>query len=365
MSKSLVVGSHHLAREFALLGHSVLHICTPVTPAHLLRRSARERVAAWKRGVIRHRENLQEIVPLALVPWQISRYFGLSAYVRSTLRLQGQIRRAGFGQPDLLLVDEPRMVGICEMLRAKQTIYRATDLYAVMRSDPSVNVAERAALGRADAMIATSGPVLEHLRSFDAGKPALVIENGVDATHFSTPQPIPALYRELPHPRLLYVGTLDHRFDFEVINSLARLAPELQVVIAGPARVPIERLQATLPNLLYLGPVAYEDVPALMQHADIGLLPLNDEPSNRGRSPMKFYEYAAAGLPVVARKTPELERRAGRFIHLYKDVETMLSLIRQILAAKPVRSEIAESAIMHSWSGKALQVLEFAANLPR
>ncbi len=36
------------------------------------------------------------------------------------------------------------------------------------------------------------------------------------------------------------------------------------------------------------------------------MLPLSEHPTNAGRSPMKLYEYLAAGLRVVARRTPAL-----------------------------------------------------------
>ena len=32
-------------------------------------------------------------------------------------------------------------------------------------------------------------------------------------------------------------------------------------------------------------------------------------PANNGRSPMKFYEYLAAGIPVFTRATDEIKRR--------------------------------------------------------
>jgi len=360
MSRSLVVGSHHLAREFTALGHEVLHISTPVTLAHLPRSQSRERVAAWKRGVITHARDIREIVPLALLPWQLARYFGLNAYMRSVPQLKRQIREAGFGRTDLLLIDEPRMIGLCERLAPRQVIYRATDLYAAMRCDPSVEAAERETIRRSQALIGTAAPVLDHLRSFDREKPSLLVENGVDLAHFSQPRPVPALYRGLDRPRLLYVGALDRRFDFATVAALAKEAPDLRIILAGPVLVPVEPSVSSLANIHFAGPVPYQDVPALMQHADLGLLPLNDEPSNRGRSPMKLYEYAAAGLPVVARKTTELARRAEPFVHLYEDASGMLQRIRERLAVKTDREAIGERAEEQGWTGKARQILEFA-----
>ena len=56
MGATFVVGSHHLARQCALRGHHVLHLSTPLTPAHLARigrdEAVRVRVrstALWQR----------------------------------------------------------------------------------------------------------------------------------------------------------------------------------------------------------------------------------------------------------------------------------------------------------------------------
>ncbi|MCX7959568.1 MAG: glycosyltransferase, partial [Deltaproteobacteria bacterium] len=57
----------------------------------------------------------------------------------------------------------------------------------------------------------------------------------------------------------------------------------------------------SLPNVVYLGPKKYSEIPSLLKACDIGLIPFK-----KGRltefveKPLKYYEYLAAGLPVVA-----------------------------------------------------------------
>ena len=62
---------------------------------------------------------------------------------------------------------------------------------------------------------------------------------------------------------------------------------------------------ATLPNVLFTGAVPHAHMPAILAHADVGVAPFEigaHEPLSLGFywSPLKMFEYMAAGLPVVA-----------------------------------------------------------------
>jgi glycosyltransferase involved in cell wall biosynthesis len=74
----------------------------------------------------------------------------------------------------------------------------------------------------------------------------------------------------------------------------------------GPERAQAERLAATWPGrFTFTGAVPYEQVPGLLAGASMGVAPFNTAPHPALRaagffwSPLKVYEYMAAGLPVV------------------------------------------------------------------
>ncbi|MFO7166580.1 MAG: glycosyltransferase family 4 protein [Chloroflexota bacterium] len=74
----------------------------------------------------------------------------------------------------------------------------------------------------------------------------------------------------------------------------------------GPERQAAERLAAQWPGrFTFTGAVPYERVPELLAQADVGVAPFNTAPHPALRaagffwSPLKVYEYMAAGLPVV------------------------------------------------------------------
>jgi teichuronic acid biosynthesis glycosyltransferase TuaH len=172
----LVVGSHHLAREMALAGHEVWHIGPPVTPAHLFmagKRSYRRRIIESFQTTSAIQTRLTSVSPFSIFPWQIARHllkwgnlFVHSSTISTVFR-----RAVGLGPIDLLLVDDPRLVGLEKLLKPKSVFYRPTDLYSEMKRDPQLIKAERQLLSHSEGVIATSHPVLLHALTLRPGLP--------------------------------------------------------------------------------------------------------------------------------------------------------------------------------------------------
>jgi teichuronic acid biosynthesis glycosyltransferase TuaH len=94
-------------------------------------------------------------------------------------------------------------------------------------------------------------------------------------------------------------------------------------------------------------------------------MPLTAVPANEGRSPMKIFEFGAAGLPVVASTSAELRRRALPFVHLAASPAEFTALCRQVSGQeRGTSSDVArQSAAEHAWSGKAQRLFDFASSL--
>jgi len=81
----------------------------------------------------------------------------------------------------------------------------------------------------------------------------------------------------------------------------------------GPERVATERAAAGVPRVTFAGRVPHANLPTLFARADIGVAPFDVRrhgPLALGFywSPLKVFEYMAAGLPVVAPALPRLTR---------------------------------------------------------
>ncbi|MEK0312394.1 glycosyltransferase [Cohnella sp. 56] len=369
MGGPFVVGSHHLAREMKRLGHRVLHMSTPLSPMHLLKykdRDIRERIRIYRGEREAGPEQAVNSVPMSLLPWELAGPIYARTGKNWTLpRMKRLLRSQQMERVDLLLIDQPRFAGLDKVVKPAVTVYRPTDLYAQMTGDSSIAAAEAAIMASAHGLVSTSEPVLGALQPYNPALPSLLLENGVEFAHFAAGGEEPEDMRAIPGPRAVYVGALDERLDLDALRRLADAWPELGLVIIGP---PSEAAAAALggrPNVHLLGPKPYKDVPRYLHHADVALLPLSDHAANRGRSPMKLYEYAAAGLPVVVTETPELLRREEPFLYFYRQAGEFPAQVRAAIAARHGRERIRAMAERHAWDAKAAALLEFAAGLRR
>jgi glycosyltransferase involved in cell wall biosynthesis len=367
-SPVFVVGSHHLARAAARASHDVWHVSSAFSVLHLpfaLSRQdyrARARLAGSDGRLVEPR--LWESVPLTVAPWPLLRRAPRpeAGYLVALRSLRRQASRLGFQRPDLLLIDEPRMSSLIATLSPRITIYRPTDVYRDLKGDPTLVGVEQRLLPLVDGVIGTSAVVLEHVQALGQALPSLLLENGVDVDHFATPRDEPVDLAGIPRPRAIYVGALDHRFDAVTLEHAARENPQVNFVIIGGEQVFRGGVSS---NIHHLGRRSYEDVPGYLQHSDFAIMPLTSVPANEGRSPMKIFEFGAAGLPVVASTSAELRRRALPFVHLAESAQGFAASCRQVAGQeREATSEAARrSAAEHAWRGKAQRLFEFAATL--
>jgi glycosyltransferase involved in cell wall biosynthesis len=162
----------------------------------------------------------------------------------------------------------------------------------------------------------------------------LCIANGVEHAHFARTRPEPAEYREIPRPRALYVGSIAAWLDVDLLRKAALALPDLALVIIGPGS---ERLAALtgLANVHLLGARPYADIPAYMQHAEVGLIPFKRagmEGFVDDINPLKLYEYMAAGLPVLATRFRQLELLGGP-THLVDGEPAFIAVLGRLAAA--------------------------------
>jgi glycosyltransferase involved in cell wall biosynthesis len=302
----LPVNSHHLMREAASRGYRVLY----VDPIGLRRPTmSRKDVAKLGRRVRLLRAPLAPVEPRiwrlapAAIPLQDT---NLGIAVNKRL-LALQIRRALArlrADRVLLWAYPPQLVALRTEIHCELAIYHRTDDYVSL---PGVNAEllgswEIQAVENADLCIAPARAYLEGpLRN---ARNALWVPNAVDHRRFDPsrigPDPLPQIGR----PRLLVMGTFDAWVDLDLLHDVMSSRPSWTLVLAGTAKISLERL-LTLENVHFLGRVPYEDLPTLVSHCDVGLVPFRIGPVAADATPSKLYQYLAGGLPVLC--TPFLD----------------------------------------------------------
>ncbi|MGF6822454.1 teichuronic acid biosynthesis glycosyltransferase TuaH [Microbacterium sp. ZKA21] len=330
------VGSHHYARVLAGRGADVVHLSTPISLAHRVTgRVSRADLAVVPSRPRRDADGVLNIVPRTALPVPV----GAPTVAR-------MLKRAGIDTRfDAVLIDQPLLWDSSVRSLSDAVIYRPTDLY------PSgvKHRLQQQILDAVDGVIATSDEVLRGLGPLRV--PTLVLSNGADVARFAAPAGADAARAA----RCVYVGALDDRFDWARVDGWARAFGDVEFVIAGPGRSP----QPLPANVSLVGAVPYADVPALLHTARVGLLPLSDNPLNAGRSPMKLYEYFAAGLAVVARETPGIRGRSDLGIEVYTGDEDADAALERALRHPSPNVAGERAAADASWERKTDALEEF------
>jgi glycosyltransferase involved in cell wall biosynthesis len=212
-------------------------------------------------------------------------------------------------------------------------------------------------LRTADRVVVTSRG-LQSLALSVGAPAATIVGNGVEAARFDPDRVMPA---ELPgdrsRPVLGYVGSLHSWFDVPLVTALARSLPDARVVLVGPAHPEtarsLERAMGEAPNLAWLGPKPYDEVPAIVRAFRVGLIPFRRTPLTEAVNPVKLYEYAAAGVPCVAtRFTDEVEAWSPAARVAGTEAE-FIAFAKALLSDRPDPAALVAFGHRHDWDAIA------------
>jgi glycosyltransferase involved in cell wall biosynthesis len=174
----------------------------------------------------------------------------------------------------------------------------------------------------------------------------LVLPNYVNEALWPVDAPVASRLR---NPHILYAGSRGHWKDLEVVEAL--LAETLQrhrdvrLTIAGVDRTALAG-HARVELLPFDG--SYERYPRRL--ADLGasfaVVPLLDHPFNHSRSPIKFLEFAAVGIPGVFQDLPPYSavRDGEDGLKAAGDPIAWRDAIDRLVADDDLRQRLAEAA---------------------
>ena len=310
------VSKHHLARHWASKGDRVLYV---EAPFHLFSLASRPREVArlWRRfvgGPTEMEPNLWVQSYPALYPYRAGwpfTDFGPVHWLNQALvrgQLAGLCRRLGFHRP-VILVGTATVLPLLEALDPSLVFYHCSDDYTRQPTFPSSYVRwERDLIDRSDMVICTAETLRE--AKADLHPNVHTVTNGVQIKHFArTQDPAVSLapdLRGLRHPIVGYVGTVFGWLDQEMVARAAEARPDWSFVFVGPITTNVDRLRS-LPNVHLLGPRPYAELPSYLKGFDVATVPFIFHDVTMRASPIKFYEYLASGVPVVATRLPNLE----------------------------------------------------------
>ncbi len=222
--------------------------------------------------------------------------------------------------------------------------------------------------------------ISEGLKAFYIGKGVskeklLVARDGVDLQQFdiqvTSSEARQKLHLPLHEKLVVYSGSL---CDWKGVDVLARSASmfpqETRLLFVGGASSDVARLKKRYGSsrVSFLGERPYRDIPLFLKAADILVLTGSASHilSARFTSPMKLFEYMAAGRPIVASDLPSfrevLDETSAVFVSSGES-DSLTSAVSRLLRDEKLSGTLSaharKQALQHSWDGRGRALLAF------
>ena len=148
-----------------------------------------------------------------------------------------------------------------------------------------------------DAALCVSAEMEEYARNYLGIKNTIIVPNGSDPGMFKPEKKAPVLNRENKFI-VLWSGSTEYKWQgYNIVEELGKKLKEIDEQIL----LVLTATGESTNNILYLGRISYQLMPAYMASANVGLCIYNkiDFYPKFYFSPLKLFDYMASGLPII------------------------------------------------------------------
>jgi hypothetical protein len=186
------------------------------------------------------------------------------------------------------------------------------ELSAFLGASPQLIALERQLFERADLVFTGGLSLYEAKRGRHTNVHAF--SSSIDFDHFAQARCIqvePDSQVGIARPRLGFFGVIDERMNIDLVREIANARPDWQLIMIGPVVKIDPASLPQRPNIHWLGPQSYGELPRFLASWDLGLMPFAINEATRFISPTKTPEFLAAGLRVVSTQIADVIRPYG------------------------------------------------------
>jgi teichuronic acid biosynthesis glycosyltransferase TuaH len=162
--------------------------------------------------------------------------------------------------------------------------------------------------------------------------------------------------------RLVYIGTVSHWIDFDLIMASLAKYKEIAYFFFGPC-------DGNLPKhdkIYYLGPVEHNYLYDIMRHATALIMPFKVTELIKSVNPVKIYEYILGCKPALVKSYGEAEN-FGDFVYLYRSFEEYFNFIARLinnnLLLKKPTEQYKQFAQSNTWNHRTAEIVKLLKTL--
>ncbi len=362
---------HQIASRLATR-HKVLFVSPPFSVRDVFTKSRSRPLP--KSGLVQRKRNLYTFVPPKWL-FENHRFPWIDQAIADLRSLQIKKILSKLGFRDLvLLIWHPRYSNLVGRFGEKVSCYYVdeefTGYYGVSEAEKeSIRGQEDLLLRRVDLVFANGSALLERKNRY---RNAMNVPMGVDFELFSralleeTP-----LFEDLsviPAPRIGYVGNVNDKVDFQLLEYLAAKRPQWSILLIGPDMIKTEMFRAHFaklrarPNVFIMGSKRLELLPNYIKGLDVCLMCYRIDCWAYFGYPLKLHEYLASGKPVISSDLPSI-REFSQVVRIAQGYEEWLRAIEECLRdqSADARQARVEVARQNTWEDRVRLIEEAIA----
>lgn len=220
--------------------------------------------------------------------------------------------------------------------RRRFLVYDCVDEHSeytgIMDKSVMINM-ERDLMRECDIVFVTAPGLYESKK--DYARVIYFLPNAANVSHFMQAQDpvteIPGDIASVPHPVIGFVGVIQDWIDLDLIRAAAVAHPGWSFAMIGPVGpgIDVSSLKS-LPNVYFLGRKDLQTLPGYIKAFDVCINPFKINELTDKVSPLKFYEYLAAGKPIVSVSMPGVNDFAD-VVEISHDIDGFIAGIETAL----------------------------------
>ncbi|WP_026974072.1 glycosyltransferase [Alicyclobacillus contaminans] len=357
----------HFARGLAERGWNVLFVNPPVTwlsplknpslrqrllPRQSLHAMAGTMPAAETMNSDGGRGQVRVLSPVAVLPFG-NMYRTVNRWNQALLAQQ--IRTACPG-PYILLPMLPTSVDLIPHLSPVAVVYDCVDFHAHFEGWIAADVVdgmERALVYQSRFVYATADRLKQRMEQWHCD--VRLLPNAAEVDHFATAATAAEhpLLKNIPGPRVGFVGGIGSWVDQAFIAGLAQQLSDIHFVLIGPVETSVEALQQQ-PNVHFLGLQPYAELPQFLAGFAATLVAFRNNELSQAVNPIKVYEYLAAGREVVSTPIHEITSRMSDYVWLARNADEGVAALLEILNGRrrAKAEDVANFLRANTWSAR-------------
>ncbi len=275
--------------------------------------------------------------------------------------------KLGFTEP-IIWLSKPYMMDYVGEYNEKLVVYHIVDeylSYGGLTEGMRLNLenVEKKTISNVDIVIVVSEELYRNKKRYNNN--TYLVPNATDYKAYSgvieNDTPLPEDISRLPRPIIGYSGLISQRLNIQLIYHLARIKPHWSIVLIGQVGFQhcIEEFNKLkeLKNVHFLGRKDISQMPCYIRAFDVGIIPYQEDEHYKNISPLKLYDYLAAGKPIVTTDFPEAYE-FNELVWVASTKDKFVLCIEEALAndTRELFLKRRSCALQNSWEARIEQV---------